>query len=284
MRLESRPSGALVTVDGEPRGTTPAFLTVPIGSRRVEFALNGETRTLTVPVGGAEEAYQLVSLYPPGPPGEIQVDSVPAGALVTVGGEPRGRTPVTVGALPPGEHTVVVESPVARVQRVVEVLAGATVDLVLPLSGWVAVRAPFPVTVADQGRPLGNSQEGRLAVSAGTRHLTFANETLNFEDTREVEVQAGATAAVTITPPPGVINFSADAPAEVFLDGRPLGMAPLGNVQVTLGDHDVLFRGPQGIEVRYVIVVAVGPAYRLHAAMGAKQVRSSGGPPVRRRR
>jgi hypothetical protein len=282
LRLESKPGGATVTVDGVPRGVTPLTLSVPAGSYRVDFTLGSESRTLTVPVKVDQEAYQLVSLYPPGPPGTLVVDSAPAGANVIVDGQVRGQTPIEFSDVVPGEHTVAVESGIARVERVIEVMAGARVDVVVPLSGSLLVVAPFEVEVSDGARMVGKSSAGRLAVPAGQRTLTFANEGLNYAETRDVDVEAGGLARVVLTPPTGVINFSADAPAEVFLDGRPLGPTPLPNVAVSLGTHEVLFSHPRLGEVRYTVLVALGPAYRLHATLQTQvRVRQ---PPVRSRR
>jgi hypothetical protein len=233
----------------------------------VEFALGSETRAITVPVTAHGEAYQLVSLYPPGPPGTIVVASIPAGALVSLDGQPRGRTPLEVREVAPGEHVLRVEGGVARADRTVEVLAGARVDIEVPLSGTIALDSPFEVTVADGSTVLGRLARGVLAVGTGVRRLTFANATLNYEESREVEVEAGRATPVSLRPPNGVLNLVADTQAQVFLDGRPLGLTPLSNVAVSLGTHEVLFRDARGGEVRYVIVVALGPAYRLTATL-----------------
>jgi hypothetical protein len=272
LRLESKPAGARVAIDGVERGETPLSLSIPAGSYRVDFTLGSEMRTLTVPVGADQDAYQMVSLYPPGPPGTLVISSAPAGAAVYVDGESRGRTPIEIDDVAPGEHAVAVESGVARAERVVEVLASARVDVMLPLSGFLLVVAPFEVAVADGPKAIGASSQGRLAVPAGRRVLTFTNQSLNFEETREVEIEAGSLERLVLSPPTGVINFSADAPAEVFLDGRPLGPTPLANIAVSLGTHEVLFSHPRLGEVRYTVLVALGPAYRLHATMQTKSV------------
>lgn len=277
LHLESKPSGASVRVNGEPRGQTPVTFTVPPGQYSVEFSLEGQTRALTVPVTSRGEAYQLVSLYPPGPPGLLNVTSTPAGAAVSIDGSPRGRTPLVVTGVQPGEHQLRVENGVARFERTVEVLAGASVDVPVALSGTLLIDSPFEVTVSEGDRLLGRSSGGPLGIGVGTRRLTFANPALNYDEVREVEVEAGGLTRVALRPPTGVINLDADTTAQVFLDGRPLGTTPLPNVAVSLGTHDLLFRDARGGEVRYQIVVALGPAYRLKATLQGKS------PPSRRR-
>ena len=133
--LESKPAGATVVIEGRDRGKTPLVLQLPPGTYRVELSLGDESKAVTVPVGEGADAQQAVSLYPAGPPGTLQVSSVPSGAAVLVDGAPRGKSPVTITDVTPGEHVVVVESAVGRVERTVEVLAGAQVPVSLPLSG-----------------------------------------------------------------------------------------------------------------------------------------------------
>jgi len=270
--LESKPVGATVTMDGVQKGQTPLVLSVAPGSYHVEFSLGDESRAVTVPVEKGAEAYQVVSLYPPGPPGTLEITSAPPGAAVSVDGEPRGTTPLTLSDIAPGEHVVAAQSPVARVEDTVEVLAGAVVPVTLPLSGFLEVKAPFEVAVFDRARQVGRSGAGKFPLPAGRRLLTFVNEELQYEDDRNVQVPAGGTVRVDLVPPSGTLNFTADTESEVFLDGRPLGSTPLGNVPVSLGSHEVLYRHPKWGEQRYGILVSLGSPARLHAVMATRSI------------
>jgi hypothetical protein len=181
----------------------------------------------------------------------------------------------------PGEHVVAVESPVGRVERVVEVLAGAQVPVNLPLSGILEVQAPFEVMVFDKAKALGTVRSGRFPVSAGRRQITFANDELQYEENRDVDVPAGEVTRVVLSPPTGMLNFTSDTnhETEVFLDDRPLGPTPLRNVQVSLGTHEVLFRHAKWGEQRYTILVSLGSPARLHAVMEQKQITVTRPPP-----
>jgi serine/threonine protein kinase len=279
--LESKPAGATVVIEGVDRGKTPLVLRLPPGTYRVEFSLGDESKAVTVPVSEGADAQQAVSLYPAGPPGRLDVTSVPTGAAVTVDGEPRGKSPVSVPDVAPGEHVVAVESPVGRVERVVEVLAGAQVPVNLPLSGILEVQAPFEVMVFDKAKALGTVRSGRFPVSAGRRQITFANDELQYEENRDVDVPAGEVTRVVLSPPTGMLNFTSDTnhETEVFLDDRPLGPTPLRNVQVSLGTHEVLFRHAKWGEQRYTILVSLGSPARLHAVMEQKQITVTRPPP-----
>jgi hypothetical protein len=115
--VQSTPSGALVTIDGQPAGLTP--VTVPdlaLGEHRVQVARPGfvpaaarvdltpesPTRTLTlVLAAGVDESGPAV--------GTLNVDSRPRGATVSVDGRRVGTTPLRLPDLAAGAHVVQIE-------------------------------------------------------------------------------------------------------------------------------------------------------------------------------
>jgi hypothetical protein len=270
LRLESKPSGAVVRVNGVEKGQTPLTVAVPPGSYRIEFERGDEVRTISAAVNSNNETFQVVTLYPPGPPGTVQVTSTPRGASVTVNGEPRGTTPLTLDGLPPGEYTVVVENGVARSERKVEVMPDQVAAVDIPLSGTLEVSSPIPVQITDRDRPLGQLRSGRIAVGAGLRRLRLANEELGFEESHEVEVAAGGVTRLVVSPPSGVLNITADTATDVYLDGRPIGLTPLTNLSVPLGVHEVAFKHAQWGDQNYTVLVGLTTPSRLHVTMTVK--------------
>lgn len=102
VEFASNPPGATLYVDGEPVGETPLVAQIVEGERQVAMQLDGykpwdsslqlESGTrLSLPLVALELADSLIA-----------VASVPAGASVTVNGEYRGQTPMSL-ALPPGQ-------------------------------------------------------------------------------------------------------------------------------------------------------------------------------------
>jgi hypothetical protein len=65
--------------------------------------------------------------------GGLSVRSDPPGARVTIDGQARGTTPVTLRELPPGEHEVVLEAGGRQVRQVVRIEPGVTAELVVPM-------------------------------------------------------------------------------------------------------------------------------------------------------
>ena len=72
--------------------------------------------------------------------------------------------------------------------------AGATASLVVPMSaaprgapvsGWLAVSAPFEVQISEDALLLGTSRTDRIMVSAGRHEISISNESLGFNATRD---------------------------------------------------------------------------------------------------
>jgi serine/threonine protein kinase len=121
--VRSSPSGAAVSVDGTPRGTTPLTLrNLALGTRTLLVTRTGyetaERRiTLTADRPSRSVDIQLVQVRAARPArdtqaaavGSLLVESRPNGAAVTIDGKPAGVTPLTIASITPGTHTVRLE-------------------------------------------------------------------------------------------------------------------------------------------------------------------------------
>ncbi len=190
----------------------------------------------------------------------------------------RGAAPVMVSELAPGEHTVVVESDLGTVKQTVTVEAGVTASVTVPLaaaegapvSGWLSVSAPADVQIFENKRLVGSSQTDRLMVTAGRHELEIVNETLGYRAVRTVQVSAGKVTPVKIEFPKGSIALNALPWAEVWVDGEKVGETPIGNLQVTIGTHDVLFRNPDLGELRQKATITLTAPARLSVDLRKK--------------
>jgi serine/threonine-protein kinase len=110
LHIETTPPGATVTVNGEPKGTTPLDLgDLAMGSYEVKLDLKGYTPSV-----------QALVLSPDSPSGSLNVTltrtapttgsadivSNPAGAAVKIDGVAAGQTPLSDYKLKPGSHKV----------------------------------------------------------------------------------------------------------------------------------------------------------------------------------
>jgi serine/threonine protein kinase len=277
--VTTNPPGAQALIDGRSQGVTPITVTLPAGAHNLELRGGGEPRTIPITIAPGKELAQYVELpKATAALGQLQVKSEPSGARVSVDGTPRGTAPVLVTSLAPGEHNVVLESDLGTVRQSVTVESGLTATLVVPLSGtqgsaasgWVAVTSPVVVQLYENGQLLGSSQSDRVMVTAGRHELTLVNDALGYRDTRTVQVPAGKTASLSVEIPKGTIALNAQPWAEVWIDGEKVGETPIGNYQLPVGTHDVVFRHPELGEQHYTTTVTLKTPARLSVDLRKK--------------
>jgi len=193
-----------------------------------------------------------------------------AGAKVVIDGTDRGVAPVTVTDLVPGDHEVILQTPIASARHVVNVQAGGTASLVTPVqaatanggpvSGWLAVKSPFSLEIREEGRLLGTSDADRLMLAAGRHDIQLVSETMGYRVTRVVNVMPGKVENLKVDLPNGTMHVNASPWAEVWLDGQRIGETPIGNLSVAIGPHELVFKHPQFGEKRHAVQVTLqGP-------------------------
>jgi hypothetical protein len=218
------------------RGTTPGASSAPEGRGPA----------------GAERPRQAT--------GGLRVGSTPPGARVILDGKDRGTTPLTLEEINPGQHVVELESGEGRIRRSVAVVAGQTASIdEMIFSGWLAVYAPFELSIAEGDRPLHLDDRSQIMLPAGSHQLRLTNQALGYAEIRSVELKPGAVTTLSVTPPRSTLTVTATERAEVWLDGARVGEAPVFGLPVNLGTHDVLLRRSNGADRRSTITITVKP-------------------------
>lgn len=268
--VESRPAGVEVFVDGLARGVTPARLSLAAGAHILELRGRGVPRVIPLRIGAGSQLSQYIELADAPAFGQLQVSSIPSGARVIVDGEPRGTAPLTIADLPAGQHKVIVQGDGGTIEQVVSVEPGITASLVAPLapaagpaSGWIALTAPVEMHVYEEGRLLGTTRSERIMVPAGRHQLEIVSDALGFRLTHVVQVPPGKVAPLAVELPRAPLFINALPWAEVWIDNERVGETPLGNVQVPLGPHEIVFRHPELGEKRHAITVTLGAPARV---------------------
>jgi hypothetical protein len=181
-----------------------------------------------------------------------------------------------VANLAPGDHEVVLRAeggtPVR--QRVV-IQAGVTSSVLAPVatatpgpvSGWLSVRAPVSIEVHENGRLIGTTESDRIMMAGGHHDIELVNDTLGYRATRSIQVPAGKVIPLAVELPFGVVNVNASPWAEVWVDGRRIGDTPIGNLPISIGPHEVVFRHPQLGEKRQAMSVTLKAPVRISIDM-----------------
>jgi hypothetical protein len=115
--------------------------------------------------------------------------------------------------------------------------AKAEADPLAKVSGWVAVFAPFDVSISEGGRGLQVDERGRTMLAPGRHRLRFQNRALSYDETRTVEVRPTDTTTINLIPET-TIAVTSNEPAEVLVDGTRVGDTPY-NGKIALGNHTV---------------------------------------------
>jgi len=275
--LNSRPDGAAVMVDGVSRGVTPLDVMLPVGAHEVLFRNEGGERLLTVSVEKGTRVSENVDMPAVVASGQLDVTSDPIGVRVSVDGTVAGRTPVKVRNLTVGHHVVVVSDGATSVTRAVEVSAGAAVSMFISLStppggsnGTVAIDSPVELRLLEDGHVLGLSNGAPLVLLPGKHRLDLVNDALEMRLSRVVTVEANKTTRVPVTAPNGTLFVNASPWADVTVDGRSIGVTPLGDVSLAVGSHEVVWRHPQLGERKKTIVVGAQTPVRVTVDMNSR--------------
>jgi hypothetical protein len=270
LSIASNPSEADVTIDGVMRGKTPLKISLAAGTYQMQVQQGTRTRTVPLTVEGGMVMSQYVELAEAAPTvGRLDISADRPGAHVSIDGKPRGATPLTVTDIPPGRHTVTVAAGDANVVRTVDVMAGATASVMVALgdpgvsAGWLSISAPIELQVSENGQVLGTTSTERIMIAAGKHTLDLQNSSLEFAVRQAVDVPPGKTAKVAIPVPNGSLSINALPWADVLVDGKGVGVTPLGKITVPIGSHEIVWRHPQLGERRRTVSVTAGAPVRI---------------------
>jgi hypothetical protein len=279
LTVNTNPPGAKVFVDGVERGVTPLSVALKPGTHGLELRGDGTPRLMPIMMPAGAQLSQYIELPKTVATfGQLQIRTEPGGARVSVDGLPRGSSPVTVSELTPGEHSVQLESDFGSVKQIVTIEGGLTASLVVPLSapegapvsGWMSVTAPADVQIFEGKRLIGTSQSDRLMVSAGRHDIDIVNDVVGYRTTRTVQVSAGKVTPIKVEFPKGTIALNAVPWAEVWVDGEKIGETPIGNLSLSLGPHEVVFRHPELGEQRHAALITLKAPARLSVDLRKK--------------
>jgi hypothetical protein len=127
-------------------------------------------------------------------------------------------------------------------------------------TGELRVVAPFVLEVFEGGTKIGTS-DAPIELTAGRHLLDLVSEELQFRSAETVNVRASGRVRVQPAIPRGTANINAIPWAEVWIDGEASGETPLGNLSLSIGTHQIVFKHPQlGEQTRTLVVTTAAPA------------------------
>ena len=285
LTIESDPAGAEVYSAGVKRGATPLTMAVAPGEHTFEL-VSGERRKAlraTARAGASVVHHVEFDAAPPPAPtkASLSVVTEPAKLRVLFDGKPLGVSPLIATDLEPGAHKVQIVGSSGTLERRVDLYAGETASVIItaaisaapkgPEAGWLTVTSPVPLQIVEAGNVIGSTQSSKLLVPVGKHDLQLVNESLGISDRRTVQVSAGGTSQIKIDVPKAPLSINALPWAEVFVDGRRIGETPIGNLPVSVGTREVMFRHPEFGERRQTVTVSLKAPARVSVDMRKPQ-------------
>ena len=223
--LSSRPDGAQVLVDGTAVATTPAELELGAGERLVELRLAGYNAWRDAITVLADQPLSLPEVTLVQADGRVELVTDPAGAAVSVNGEYRGATPLTLRLRPGRLHAINVTRPgydTETRELSVEADSGRRLEISLAARfGAIEVVSDPPAAEIYVNGELGGVTPARLSLLAVTHEL-------------ELRLDGHASQSTTITPRTG---FSQRWEATLVALDTATGAGYPQTVQTSLGQE-----------------------------------------------
>ena len=195
------------------------------------------------------------------PTGKLEVTSEPTGARVRADGIVRGVTPLTLEGLAVGVHSIVIESGQGSVQRSVSIKAGKTAQVTANIfAGFLTVFSPFEITITEGTRAIRLDEHHQVMLPSGPHQITMENTALGYRETRRVDMRPGETTTLSVVPPRSTIRVTASEPADVVLDGMPIGRTPLDEFPADLGTRELMLTSASGEVRRLIVTLTARPA------------------------
>jgi hypothetical protein len=123
--------------------------------------------------------------------------------------------------------------------------------------GWASIDLPFQAQIYEGGRFIGTNDNWRVGLSAGQHELELVNESLGFRSTASIYIRPGEIVPLSVTLPSGLVSLNALPWSAVLIDGQSVGDTPIGNLEIPIGPHQIVFQHPElGEEARSVLITA----------------------------
>jgi hypothetical protein len=257
--LESAPPGSEVLVDGKAIGSAPVTAELVPGHHIVEFRRRKASRKIEIDITAGQATAGRVD-WSAKRNGRLEVQTDPPGAKVSIDGKPRGVTPLAIDDLIAGSHAVLLEGASGTVRRTVEIAGDTTSELNESIfSGWLHVSSPIELEIMEGARQIRLDDKNLVLLPPGAHELKFVSRPLGYSETRHIDIKAGQTISLSITPASSSLTVTSTLPAEVFIDGERAGDTPLTDHPVSVGTRDITIKSPSG-ERRVTVTVGTKPA------------------------
>ena len=242
--VSSRPAGAMLAVDGAPRGVTPASVHLFPGRHVARLELDGAPATYVEFETGESPADLFFDL--PEPSVTVLLDTEPQGAAATLDGAFVGTTPVLLPELAPGRHAFGLSLDGHRAATLERDLAAPTpvrvfARLVPSTATLRVVSDPAGASVSVGGAPRGAAPVDVAGIPEGETEVVVSLPG-HAAFRRRVRLASGDVLDIRaeLEPLPATLRVvTVPAGARVYVDDAFLGLSPAALTNAPAGAHRV---------------------------------------------
>lgn len=240
--VRSTPDGARVYFDGRDAGTTPVQIPKAGAGRhslRVEKALyHAYLEEIDVQPDGIVQI--LAELQPAF--GSLTISSAPAGAVVSLNSQVKGRTPLTISELASGEYEIALTKELYHDYTEKFIITDGSENqrdiTLLPAFGKLTVATePEGAVVYLDGQERGRTPLSLDEIPSGDYTLRIVKDLYQQIETT-IAIADGKTNQLNyiLEPKFGTLNIAGAPPgAEITINGKAAGTLPLSNYKVAAG-------------------------------------------------
>lgn len=138
------------------------------------------------------------------------------------------------------------------------------------LPAWVSISAALPVEIYERGQLIGTSWSGGMRLTPGPHDLRIVNRSAGIDLQKSVEAASGGIASLSVDFPPGLAQITAVPWAMVEVDGVAFGRTPLTKVELSPGQHEVVFKHPKFGQQKRSVNVTSGKPLKISANLARK--------------
>jgi hypothetical protein len=160
-------------------------------------------------------------------------------------GTPQDAAPAqdAASAAPPPAAETPTPAPSAA-EPVVGKPGAAPADAADVVAGFVAVSAPFDISISNANEAVAIDDRGRGTLPSGKYRLRFRNPEVGYDETRTVVIRPTETTTVNLVPQTS-LRVTANETAQVLVDGEGTGETPFDG-RISYGAHTITVRSAGG--------------------------------------
>ena len=295
LSIKSKPSIAVVLIDGKEAGTTPLIITEPSpGTHNVEVKMSGfEIWSKSVKIETGKESTLTAVLQLKASP--VTINSVPSDAMILINGKEIGKTPVNITDPDPGTYLVEVrmDGYEAWNERV-DIEPGKELTITADLqmkTGLINVNSnPSEATIHIDGKHIGSTPDTITNLTPGMHLVEVKKEGYEiWSESVEVKGDKENRLSATLLELTGSVNISSNpSNAIIRIGGKETGNTPTIITNLSAGKHlvDISMNGyadwkesvdiipGKEIDITAILQMEVGITAELHMKGGRLNINS----------